>query len=74
MVALGCRKYDGTMRIVATNSLAISAACHVLDVDRTNGYMLPVTWGVVERQNEKGKCAFTTAAEIEKPEEGVLYQ
>lgn len=74
VVALGCQKYDGTMRMVATNSMAISAACHVLEKDRTDGYMLPVTWGVIEEKDGKGNCAVTTAAKIKKPREGVLYQ
>lgn len=62
------------MRMVSTNSLAISAACHVLEEDRANGCVLPVTWGVVDITDGVGKCAITTAAHIEKPKEGVLYR
>lgn len=73
---VGLRRYDGTMRMVATNSRAISAACHVLEEDRSNGYLMPVQWGVIERSGGIGKCAFTTAPEIEMmwPVEGKRYQ
>ncbi|OTA93633.1 hypothetical protein M434DRAFT_41031, partial [Hypoxylon sp. CO27-5] len=48
MIAMGLRKYDGTMSMVSTNSMAISAACHVLQEDREDGHLLPIQWGVVE--------------------------
>ncbi len=72
---MGFRRYDGTMAMVATNSRAISAACHVLAEDRDSGYLLPVQWGVLEIKDGVGKCAFTTAPahEIRMPEEGVVY-
>lgn len=62
IVGLGLRRYDGTMRMVSTNSLAISAACHVLEEDREGGYLLPVQWGVLKMTGGVGKCSFTTAA------------
>ncbi|KAK0670153.1 hypothetical protein QBC41DRAFT_273392 [Cercophora samala] len=70
------RRYDGVMRMVSTNSRAISAACHVLLEDREDGYLLPVQWGVVAMSGGVGKCAFTTAPEedIKMPEEGRLYK
>ncbi|KAK4169634.1 hypothetical protein QBC43DRAFT_295414 [Cladorrhinum sp. PSN259] len=76
VIALGFRRYDGVMRMVGTNSLAIAAACHVLPEDREDGYLLPVQWGVVSMQNGVGKCAFTTApeGEIRLPREGVRYR
>jgi hypothetical protein len=76
IVLLGLRRYDGTMRMVATNSRAISAACHVLEEDRANGYLMPLQWGVVERSGGVGKCAFTTAPELEisVPMEGRRYR
>ena len=74
IVLIGFRKYDGTMQMVATNSLAISAACHALEYDKANGYMMPVTWGVVEVKGGIGRCAVTTAADIESPKEGIRYQ
>lgn len=49
------------MSMVSTNSMAISAACHSLEEDRDDGFLLPVQWGVVEMKNGIGKCAFTTA-------------
>ncbi|KAK2046773.1 hypothetical protein LZ31DRAFT_461910, partial [Colletotrichum somersetense] len=75
IVGLGLRRYDGTMRMVSTNSLAISAACHVLPEDRENGYLLPVQWGVVEMKGGVGKCAMTTAAAetIRLPKVGLGY-
>ncbi|KAI1108456.1 hypothetical protein F5Y14DRAFT_83968 [Nemania sp. NC0429] len=77
VVILGFRKYDGTMRMVATNSLAISAACHALQEDRADAYQLPIRWAVVEVNAEGvGHCAFTTApdSEIRPPREGGEYQ
>lgn len=55
------KKYDGTMRMVATNSMAISAACHSLDRDTAHGSKLPVIWAVVKIEDGIGHCAFTTA-------------
>ncbi|KAI0099946.1 hypothetical protein GGR51DRAFT_534244 [Nemania sp. FL0031] len=77
IILLGCRRYDGTMSMVSTNSLAISAACHGLAEDREFGHELPLQWGVVEiGEDGIGHCAFTTAPHhvIRKAEEGVLYQ
>ncbi|KAI1130524.1 hypothetical protein F5Y10DRAFT_235421 [Nemania abortiva] len=77
VILLGCRKYDGTMSMVSTNSMAISAACHGLAEDRDFGHELPLQWGVVEiGEDGIGHCAFTTAPHhvIRKAEEGVLYQ
>lgn len=66
VVLLGLRKYDGVMRMVSTNSRAISAACHPLEGDREEGYLLPLRWGVVElKEDGVGHCTFTTA-----PQEG----
>ncbi|KAI4599922.1 hypothetical protein KJ359_001658 [Pestalotiopsis sp. 9143b] len=62
---LGARTYDGTMSMVSTNSRAISAACHALEGDRENGYLLPVQWGVVQVKGDVGRCAFTTAPDHE---------
>jgi hypothetical protein len=68
--------YDGMMRMVSTNSRAISAACHVLDEDQEHGYLMPIQWGVVEVKDGVGKVAFTTAPshEIKLPQEGKLYK
>ncbi|KAI1099322.1 hypothetical protein F4804DRAFT_337336 [Jackrogersella minutella] len=77
LVLLGCRKYDGTMRMVCTNSMAISAACHSLEEDREYGYQLPVQWGVVSVGDDGvGHCTFTTAPIhlIRQPQEGMTYR
>ncbi|KAI0472675.1 hypothetical protein GGR56DRAFT_651447 [Xylariaceae sp. FL0804] len=77
IVLVGCRKYDGTMSMVSTNSMAISAACHSLPEDREFGYQLPVQWGVVEvGEDGVGHCTFSTAPVnvIREPQEGALYQ
>ena len=62
------------MPMVATNSLAISAACHVLEEDEANGHMMPVIWGVVEVKDGVGRCSVTTAADIETPKNGLYYR
>lgn len=70
VVVLGLRKYDGVMRMVSTNSQAISAACHPLGGDQKEGYLLPLRWGVVElKEDGVGHCTFTTA-----PQEGPLVR
>ncbi|KAI0455296.1 hypothetical protein F5B21DRAFT_524017 [Xylaria acuta] len=77
IILLSCRKYDGTMSMVSTNSMAISAACHSLAEDREFGHQLPLQWGVVEiGEDGIGHCAFTTAPchVIRKAQEGILYQ
>lgn len=77
IVAMSFCPYDGTMRMVSTNSRAISAACHVLEKDREAGYLFTVQWGVVRKENVgedrvESKCAFTTAPtdKVRRPEEG----
>ena len=61
LLGIGFRKYDAEMPLVASNSRAISAACHVLSEDTECGFMLPVQWGVVKVDDKVGHCAFTTA-------------
>ncbi|KAI0378510.1 hypothetical protein F5Y04DRAFT_272481 [Hypomontagnella monticulosa] len=76
-IALGCRRYDGIMSMVCTNSMAISAACHSLEEDREEGYQLPIQWGVVKIGDDGvGHCTFTTAPThlIRQPREGMTYQ
>ncbi|KEY73995.1 hypothetical protein S7711_02589 [Stachybotrys chartarum IBT 7711] len=76
IVVVGFRKYGGTMRLVATNSKAIAAACHVLEEDKSDGHMFPVQWGVVSMHRGEGHCAFTTArtGTVGMPQEGVSYR
>ncbi|KUJ12413.1 uncharacterized protein LY89DRAFT_722040 [Mollisia scopiformis] len=74
VVALGFRKYEGTMPLVSTNSLAISAACHALQEDRGNeGHLLPMQWGVVSMKNGVGHCTFSTAHDNDQPDEKHTY-
>jgi hypothetical protein len=72
IIGIGFRKYDGNMRMVSTNSKAISAACHAVDEDVRDGYLLPVQWGVVSMDQGIPHCAFTTARmeTISQPEVG----
>jgi hypothetical protein len=73
LIGIGFFNYDGTMPVVSTNSRAISAACHVLEEDERYGYLLPVKWGVVQRQNGVGRCAMSTAYDIKMPNSALLY-
>ena len=79
LVAFGFRRYNGTTPMVATNSRAISAACHVLEEDRDGSYLLPVQWAVVSMHDGVGKVTFTTAPKhelkdsVKDPVEGKSY-
>lgn len=75
IIGIGLRRYDGTMRMVSTSSLAISAACHVLEEDKEHGYTMPLRWAVVKVENGVGHCTFTTAPydQIRKPRH-ILYR
>ncbi|KAH8179484.1 hypothetical protein LIA77_01003 [Sarocladium implicatum] len=61
IIGMGLRQYDGTMPMVSTNSKAISAACHALEGDKREGWLLPVQWGVVSVHGGVGHCTFTSA-------------
>lgn len=61
------------MPLVSTNSRAISAACHTLDEDRADSYLLPVQWGVVKIERGVGHAAFTTAYDMKAVEAGRKY-
>lgn len=74
VVALGFRHYDGHMPLVSTNSFAISASCHALEEDKTDGHLMPVQWGVVEIQNGIGHCTFTTAYDDMQPNDEDKYK
>lgn len=70
LVAISFRKYEGMVPLVGTDSRDISSACHALDGDRKEGYLLPVRWAVVEaKENSEGRllgyCGFTTAPDSE---------
>ena len=64
LLGIGFRKYEPDMPLVASNSRAISAACHVLSEDTQSGYLLPVQWGVVKVDERIGHCTFTTAWDV----------
>ncbi|PVH86401.1 hypothetical protein DL98DRAFT_602140 [Cadophora sp. DSE1049] len=74
VVLLDFRQYEGFMPLVATNSFAISAACHALkeDIDG-DGYQLPMKWGVVSDHNGIGHCTFSTAYDSKTPVAGHFY-
>ena len=61
IVGISFRTFDGTMPMVSTNSKAISAACHVPEDDKREGWLLPVQLGVVSVHGGVGHCAFTSA-------------
>ena len=56
---LGMQRYHPDMPLAATNSAAISAACHPLPGD-DDAAVLPVQWGVVSIDNGVGHCAFSS--------------
>jgi len=62
------------MRLVSTNSMAISVACHAPEEDVADGYLLPVPWGLVAVQGGVGECVFTTASDVKWPEIGRMYR
>ena len=76
-IALGQRKYDGSIPLAGSCSLVISAACHPPEWD-TDAALKPVLWGVIPSSelgvggNEVGHCAFTSG-EVEPLEEGKEY-
>ena len=74
LLANGFRQIDPTMmRVARSCSLAISAACHRPPED-TEASLLPVQWGAVFHDSEKGPghCCFTSLS-VDKPIEGHRY-
>ena len=80
LVLAFAKKYpqgDKAMPIVSTCSAAISASCHRPPSDY-DAWLLPVQWGVTPAlegrgNKEIGHCSFTTAREVARPVEGMLY-
>ena len=71
---IGIRKYDPSMPLAGSCSVAISAACHRPEWDIA-AHLAPVKWGVVpgsEDENGVGHCCFTSG-EVEAVESGKLY-
>lgn len=78
IVLMGClKKYDGQpypMPLASTCSAAISAACHAHPDDK-DAHLLPLTWGFVAnfKGSTSGQFSFTTAKDVELPEDIELY-
>ncbi|KAF1848866.1 uncharacterized protein K460DRAFT_364812 [Cucurbitaria berberidis CBS 394.84] len=76
IVCFGSIPYKRGMPLAGSCSLAISAACHVLDGDETDGVMAAeqnLQWGVVSISHDGvGHCAFSTKC-VEAPVEGEVY-
>ena len=60
-VGMGFRKFKSHMPVASSCSVAIAAACHRAD-DDADASVLPIKWGVVEKENidEVGHCTFTS--------------
>jgi hypothetical protein len=76
-LALGQRRYNGSIPLVGSCSLAISAACQRPEWD-TDAAMKPVQWGVIpatglmKEESAVGHCAFTSGP-VEPLQEGREY-
>lgn len=72
IVHANLRKYpgDSAMPLASTCSAAISAACHRPEADK-EAHLLPVQWGVVERDDQNNQyCAFTSSRDVAAPSMG----
>lgn len=71
---LGLRKLQVKTPVIASCSLAISAACHPRDGEK-DVQLGKVKWGVVGKEEAagNGRCALSTG-KVERPEEGKLYR
>jgi hypothetical protein len=76
IVDMGFHKYDGIMKMVSTNSKAISAACHCPEEEKPAGYLFPVQWAVVEWSHGVGHCSMMTVRteRVGKVREGARYK
>jgi hypothetical protein len=63
------RKYPAEMPLVSTRSAAISANCHAMKGDE-DAHLFPVKWGVIDDEEGRYKCTFTTAHDVRSPVEG----
>ena len=63
---------DGGMPLVATNSAAIAANCHVARKDAGTHKMVlrPLKWGVVDTRNGVAHCGFSNDVDVKTPREG----
>ena len=69
---LGLMRFPDTMPLAATNSAAISAACHPPPEDKNCAYR-PIMWGVVSQDEEIGHCSFS-AGPVEALIPGKTYR
>lgn len=76
LAVLGARKYDASMPVASSNSLAIAAACHLPAEEFEKGDVAfrKVQWGAVEGKNEDGigHCCFSSLY-VEEPKHTQLY-
>ncbi|CAG8066105.1 unnamed protein product [Penicillium olsonii] len=73
LILLSSRRLKPGMLVVGSCSLAISAACHPPQSDKS-GAVKPLLWGAVshEENGKPGHCCLTSL-EVEKPKKGALY-
>lgn len=76
-IALGQRRYNGSIPLVSSCSLAISAACHRPEWDADAAFKA-VQWGVipargvVKEESDIGHCSFTSGP-VEPLQDGKAY-
>lgn len=73
-LVIGRLKYDASMPLVGSCSIAISAACHQPDWD-VNASLKPVQWGIIPGSDEEtgiGHCSFSSGF-VEPVQEGREY-
>lgn len=64
------RRYQSSIPMASTSSLAIAAACHRPREDY-DAHLLPLRWGVVSWEGSIGHCAFSTEADDMRPNKGI---
>jgi hypothetical protein len=76
LLVLGWMPFATSMPVASSNSLAIAAACHVMDGEYEKGdtALKKVKWGAVEEQDKDGigHCCFSSLY-VEEPKKGSLY-
>ena len=72
VLILGLKRFPDSMPLAATNSAAISAACHA-DPDDEGCALKPLQWGVVSHIDKIGHCSFS-AGPVKALVAGQLYR
>ena len=77
LVVLGARKYDASMPVASSNSLAIAAACHLPkeELERGDASLKKLKWGVVgdvDAESGVGHCCFSSQTVL-NPKHARLY-